>query len=148
MSEKNILIIESECEIIRPIIKKRFKKQNILSKDDINKRIICDSSSIKKKDLFRNLNKSMEKNTPNEKNNILMNCKKSKAEYSIIEILNILSQPITNESQKNRYILQKDLSKLSDIHENDYNVFIQKHKGLYDLSLFNDEKNEKSLFSL
>ena len=147
MVENDILIIESECEIIRPTIKKTLKIKHLLSEnDDINKRIFYDDFSKKKEDLFENLNKSI--NTENGKNNNLMNCKNSKTEYSIKEILNILSQPIINENSRNRHILQKDLSNLCDLYENNYNEFKNqnifnylKDEELYDLNcLFDEEK--------
>ena len=147
MVENDILIIESECEIIRPTIKKTLKIKHLLSEnDDINKRIFYDDFSKKKEDLFENLNKSI--NTENGKNNNLMNCKNSKTEYSIKEILNILSQPIINENSRNRHILQKDLSNLCDLYENNYNEFKNQNifnyltnEELYDLNcLFDEEK--------
>ena len=77
-----------------------------------------------------------------------MNCKNSKTEYSIKEILNILSQPIINENSRNRHILQKDLSNLCDLYENNYNEFKNQNifnyltnEELYDLNcLFDEEK--------
>ena len=134
MNENHDIIIENECNIIKPIIKKR----NILSEADTNKVIIGNSFSSKKKDILENNNDSEEKNED------LMNRIKSKAEYSIIEILNILSQPIVNGYSKRRHILQKDMSELYENNDNEFRInetLINENDDLFDLNYFNKTLN-------
>ena len=134
MNENHAIIIENECNIIKPIIKKR----NILSEADTNKVIIGNSFSSKKKDTIENSIDSEEKNED------LMNCIKSKAEYSIIEILNILSQPIVNGYSKRRHFLQKDLSDLYENNDNEFRInetLINENDDLFDLNYFNKALN-------
>ena len=150
MNENHVIIIENECNIIKPIIKKRFENKNILSEADSNKVIIGNSFSSKKKEKLENNNHS------EEKNENLMNRIKSKAEYSIIEILNILNQPIVNGYSKRRHFLQKDLSDLYENNENEFSIneiMINENDDLFDLNYFNKALNsdndiKKTLASL
>ena len=150
MNENHVIIIENECNIIKPIIKKRFENKNILSEADSNKVIIGNSFSSKKKEKLENNNHS------EEKNENLMNRIKSKAEYSIIEILNILNQPIVNGYSKRRLFLQKDLSDLYENNENEFSIneiMINENDDLFDLNYFNKALNsdndiKKTLASL
>ena len=137
MNNENILIIESDCEIIRPIF---IKNHNIKINDlEIPKnqkskshKIKCNNFSFneeKKTDLIgliENMNKSNQlirgfKEEDEIDKEYVLDLEKRKAKYSIIEILRILSQPIINEYSKSRNILKKDISNIYEIYENLFN---------------------------
>ena len=69
------------------------------------------------------MNRSMELDLDNEekKEEFWINSQKRNEKYSILEILAILNQPIIDQCNKNRYILQKEMSDLYEIYENNYN---------------------------
>ena len=110
MTEENILRIESECEIIRPVfIKRRFNnlfdsEENYSSKSSHNK------NRTEKEEEVRDEKEE-------DKDNHLDNSQKN----SIMEILNILNQPINNLYSNNRYILEKDISEIYDLKEDEEN---------------------------
>ena len=135
MNEENILKIECDCKIIKPVIQKRYNNnlfqyktqkpskffkpeglfKNDFSLNEENKNNIID--------LIGHMNKSMELDLDNEGKNekYWIDSHKKKEKYSILEIFKILSQPIIDKYNENRYILQKDMSNLYEIYENDYN---------------------------
>ena len=110
MTEESILKIESEFEIIRPVfIKRNFN--NIFNSEANN--------SLKKMHNKNMIEKEKEDSDEKEDN------KESKAinskKDSIMEILNILNQPISNLYSNNRYILEKDISEMYDLMEDEEN---------------------------
>ena len=110
MTEENILRIESECEIIRPVfIKRKFNnlfdsEENYSSKSSHNK------NRTKKEEEIRD---EKEEDKENHSDNSQKN--------SIMEILNILNQPINNLYSNNRYILEKNISEIYDLKEDEEN---------------------------
>ena len=108
MTEESILRIESECEIIRPIFIKR--KFNNIFDSEVN--------HSSKKSLNKNMMKKEEENKDEKeenKENQIGNSEKD----SIMEILNILNQPINNLYSNNRYILEKDISEIYNLKEDE-----------------------------
>ena len=134
MREANILKIESECKIIRPIfLKNQFNKLNDFEmqntkktnyRNTINKNFSFNEDDLKDfSQLFENINKSksftLEKEEKDENGeDYLINPEKIKKKNSMIEILNILSQPIINEYSKCRNTLKKYKSNLDKLYEN------------------------------
>ena len=134
MREANILKIESECKIIRPIfLKNQFNKLNDFEmqntkktnyRNTINKNFSFNEDDLKDfSQLFENINKSksftLEKEEKDENDeDYLINPEKIKKKNSMIEILNILSQPIINEYSKCRNTLKKYKSNLDKLYEN------------------------------
>ena len=153
MNAENILKIECDCEIIRPIfIKNHYNITNGLeaqkTKKTLAQKIFTNNFSFNEEeksdfiDLIENMNKSTQLSMENEEKEEIdeenpLNSEKVKAQYSIIEILNILSQPIINEYSKSRNILKKDRSKLNEIYENNFNEKDFKDKNNIN---FNSEK--------
>ena len=100
------------------------------------------------------MNKSMELDLEYDEKDedFLINSQKRKERYSIVEILNILNQPILDECDKNRNILQKDINNLYEMYEKNYNELklekkynIENDNELYDSNCINN--NNKSLSS-
>ena len=135
MNEENILKIESDCKIIKPIIQKKYNN-NLLQYKTQKSSKFCKSKKFFKNDLSLNeedknniidligyMNRSMELDLDNEekKEEFWINSQKRNEKYSILEILAILNQPIIDQCNKNRYILQKEMSDLYEIYENNYN---------------------------
>lgn len=119
---ENILRVESECEIIKPIFNK-IKYYKIFGLNEFSGNA-CDESilndiSLKKIEnpkYFDNINIS---NKPNkDKNKYLSKYEKSKKDYFTYEILRILNQPINNIHCINRDILEKDKSEIYRTEEN------------------------------
>ena len=156
MNAENILKIECDCEIIRPIfIKNHYIKTNDLETRKTQKahaqKIFTNNFSFNEEEksdfieLIENMNKSTQLSMENEEKEEIdeenaLNSEKRKAKYSIIEILNILSQPIINEYSKSRNILKKDISNLNEICENNFNEKDLKDKNDINFS------SEKILF--
>ena len=135
MNEENILKIECDCKIIKPVIKKKYNN-NLLQYKTQKSSKFCKSQKFFRNDfslneedknniidLIGHMNRSMELDLDNKEKNeeCWINSQKRNEKYSILEILKILSQPIIDKYNKNRYILQKDMSNLYEIYENDYN---------------------------
>ena len=136
MSDENILTIESDCKIIRPIFIKNhhFKiNDSEMRKTQKSKtqKIISNNFSFNEEektdliDLIKNMNKSTQLSMENEEKDefdeeYALNSEKRKTKYSIKEILNILSQPIINEYSKSRNILKKDRTNLNEKYENNF----------------------------
>ena len=108
MTEESILRIESECEIIRPIFIKR--KFNNIFDSEVN--------HSSKKSLNKNMMKKEEKNKDEKEKNKENHIGNSEKD-SIMEILNILNQPINNLYSNNRYILEKDISEIYNLKEDE-----------------------------
>ena len=100
-------------------IQKKINYRNDLNKDfSFNEDDLKDFSQ-----LIENINKSKSFNLENEEKDendeeYLINSEKIKKKSSIIEIFNILSQPIINEYSKSRNTLKKYKSNLYDLYEN------------------------------
>lgn len=110
MTEESILKIESECEIIRPVfIKRNFN--NIFNSEANN--------SLKKMH-NKNMMEKEEEDSDEKEDNKESKANNSKKD-SIMEILNILNQPINNLYSNNRYILEKDISEMYDLMEDEEN---------------------------
>ena len=135
MNEENILKIECDCKIIKPVIKKKYNN-NLLQYKTQKSSKFCKPQKFFRNDfslneedknniidLIGHMNRSMELDLDNKEKNeeCWINSQKRNEKYSILEILKILSQPIIDKYNKNRYILQKDMSNLYEIYENDYN---------------------------
>lgn len=134
MKEANILKIESECKIIRPIFRKnQFNKlddfelhntKKLNYKNALNKDFSFNEDDLKDfSQLIENMNISKSFNLENEEKDendeeYLINSQKIKKKNSIIEIFNILSQPIINEYSKSRNTLKKYKSNLYNLYEN------------------------------
>ena len=134
MRDENILKIESECKIIRPIFRKNqfnklddFEFQNTKKtnyRNALNKDFSFIEDDLKDfSQLFENINKSKSFNLENEEKDendeeYLINSEKIKKKSSIIEIFNILSQPIIGEYSKSRNTLKKYKSNLYNLYEN------------------------------
>ena len=134
MREANILKIENECKIIRPIfLKNQFNKLNDFEmqntkttnyRNTINKNFSFNEDDFKDfSQLFENINKSksftLEKEEKDENDeDYLIKPENIKKKNSIIEILNILSQPIISEYSKCRNTLKKYKSNLDKLYEN------------------------------
>ena len=135
MSDENILKIESDCKIIRPIFTKNHyfmindlemrKPQKSKTQKNINNISFNEEEKTDFIGLIENMNKSNQLSMENgEKVDIdeeyALNSEKRKAKYSIIEIMKILSQPIINEYSITRNFLNKDISNLNEIYENNF----------------------------
>ena len=134
MRVNNILKIESECKIIRP----RFIKNQINKIDDFeiqytkktsHRNAIDTNYSFNEDDIkdlsqiIRSIKKSKSLNFENEEKDenaedFLINSDKIKKKNSIIELLNILSQPIISEYSKSRNFLNNYKSTLYRTDEN------------------------------
>ena len=119
---ENILIVESECEIIRPIFNKRkyyrLFEPSQFSGNTYDENILNDISlkKIENQKYFDNKNIT---NKPSKyKNQSFSKSQKSKKDYFTYEILRILNQPINNIHSMNRYILEKDKSEIYSSEEN------------------------------
>ena len=110
MTEENILRIESECEIIRPIFIKR-KFNNLFDSEENSSSKRSHNKNRKKNE--GEIRDEIEEDKENHSNNSQKN--------SIMEILNILNQPINNLYSNNRYILEKDISEIYDLKEDEEN---------------------------
>ena len=110
MSEESILRIESECEIIRPVFIKR-KYNNIFDSE---------TNHSSKKSHNKNMMKQEEEIRDEKKDNKENHVDNSQ-KNSIMEILNILNQPISNLYSNNRFILEKDISEIYDL-KDDYEI--------------------------
>lgn len=139
MKEDNIIIIESECEIIRPVFIKRNldhlfnSEETLFQKKYHNKNM----TSIKKE----KQNVFSENDEKGEKNHA-----DSFQENSIMEILKILNQPIKNLYCENRYILGKDISELYDLEEeerDDKNIDDNFQDELENKDLLNRKKDNE-----
>lgn len=162
MNDENILKIESDCEIIRPIFSKNhYNKINDLEIRKTQKvksqNIICNNFSFNEEEksdfieLIENMNKSTQLSMDNkEKDEIdeeyVLNSEKRKTKYSIIEILNILSQPIINEYSKSRNILKKEKYNLIKLYEKHLNELEFKKENNLNINneniLFYNNKDE------
>ena len=119
---ENILRVESECEIIRPIFNKRKNyrlfEPNQFSGNTYDENILNDIS-LKKIENQKYFDKKNIINKPSkDKNQYFSKSQKSKKDYFTYEILRILNQPIYNIHSMNRYILEKDKSEIYSSEEN------------------------------
>jgi hypothetical protein len=110
MTEENILRIESECEIIRPVFIKRKFNNLFDSEENHSSKISQNKNSMRKEEEIRDEKEE-------DKGNQVDNSQKN----SIMEILNILNQPINHLYSNNRYILEKDISEIYDLKEDEEN---------------------------
>jgi len=108
MTEESILRIESECEIIRTVFIKR--KFNNIFDSEVN--------HSSKKSHNKNMMKKEEENKDEKEENKEKQIGNSEKD-SIMEILNILNQPINNLYSNNRYILEKDISEIYNLKEDE-----------------------------
>ena len=166
MNEDNILKIESDYKIIKPIFKKRYSKKffryqtKYSSKIFKPKQIFKNNFSLNEEDkndfndLIGQMNKSMELDLEYDEKDedYLINSQKRNEKYLIVEILNILNQPILDEYDKNRNILQKDINNIYEMYEKNYNELklekkynFENDNELYDSNCINN--NNKSLSS-
>ena len=129
MTEENILRIESECEIIRPIFIKR-KFNNLFDSEENSSSKRSHNKNRKKNE--EEIRDEIEEDKENHSNNSQKN--------SIMEILNILNQPINNLYSNNRYILEKDISEIYDLKEDEEN-----HDNINDDEFENEIKNNNLL---
>ena len=119
---ENILRVESECEIIKPIFNKikcyKIFELNKFSENAYDESILNDipQKKIENPKYLDNINIS---NKPNkDKNKYLSKYEKSKKDYFTYEILRILNQPINNIHCINRDILEKDKYEIYHTEEN------------------------------
>ena len=110
MTEESILRIESECEIIRPVFLKRKFNNLFDSEENHSSKSSHNKNRMKMEEEIRD---EKEENKENQLGNSQKN--------SIMEILSILNQPINNLYSNNRYILEKDISEIYDLKEDEEN---------------------------
>ena len=139
MKEDNIIIIESEYEIIRPVFIKRNLDHLFNSEETLfQKKYHNKNMTSIKKEKQNDFSENDEKEEKNHADNF--------QENSIMEILKILNQPIKNLYCKNRYILEKDISKLYDLEEeerNDNNIDDNFQDELVNNDLLNRKKDNQ-----